>query len=281
MSNIEVKGPFSYSGNKYRIYKSHLCEVMSEFENIHELFLGSGACIYNAQKGGIGIDIDSNVIALHNSLFDEDLISKIKNTYNIYFPNGRDKDSYMNLRKDFNESYVKNGTNSDNVHMLHLLIQLSFNSLLRFSKNGYNVPFGMKEIDIDRITQHQNVIKLKKFKFLCGDYNNFDLNSVDKEKDLIYLDPPYIASKFQYAGWNKEHELELLKYIDNLNNLGYKFILSNTFKHRNVINQDLINWSSKYNIKHIDMSYNSWSAAVKSVKNEKNTDEVIISNFIF
>jgi DNA adenine methylase Dam len=281
LNNIEIKGPFSYSGNKYRIYKAYLSEVMSKFENTHELFLGSGACIYNSKIGGIGIDIDANVIALHNSLHDDKLLSKIKDTYNLYFPNGRDKDAYMNLRKDFNKLFVKNGTNSTNVHMLHLLIQLSFNSLLRFSKNGYNVPFGMKEIDINRIESHQKVIKSRNIKFINGSYSSINLDEVDKEKDLIYLDPPYIASKFQYGGWNKEDEISLLNYIDTLNEDGYKFILSNTFKHRNVINQDLINWSSKYNVKYINMSYNSWSAAVKSVKNEKETNEVIISNFIF
>lgn len=49
LNNMEIKGPFSYSGNKYRIYKSHLSEVMYKFENIHEPFLGSGACIYNSK----------------------------------------------------------------------------------------------------------------------------------------------------------------------------------------------------------------------------------------
>ena len=90
-----------------------------------------------------------------------------------------------------------------------------------------------------------------------------------------------IFNKISLLGLSHNKSISLLNYIDTLNENGYKFILSNTFKHRNVINQDLINWSSKYNVKYINMSYNSWSAAVKSVKNEKETNEVIISNFIF
>ena len=276
---MEIKGPFSYSGNKYRIWKKHFKESFSNYSKIHEPFLGSGVCLYNSNNGGIGIDMDENVIQLHKSLFNDDLVYNIERTYNEYFPNGRDKECYLKLRSDFNESWKQNGTCSDNTHMLHLLIQLSFNSLLRFSKNGFNVPFGMKQVDFDRILNHQRIVKEKEFEFINGSYDSLDLSKVDKETDLIYFDPPYIASKFQYGGWEKEDELELLDYIDNLNKDGYSFLLSNTFSHRGVVNEDLINWSDKYNVKSINMSYNSWSAAVKSVSNEKNTLEVIVSNF--
>ena len=281
MKEVEIKGPFSYSGNKYKIWKKYLYDCFSKFNKIHEPFLGSGTCLYNSNNGGIGIDIDNNVIKLHNSLKNEKLLEIIKNTYSSYFPNGRNEICYYNLRKDFNSSFVLNGTTNDNVHMLHILLQLSFNSLLRFSKNGYNVPFGKKEVDFDRIKNHQNVVNTKDFLFICGNYYDLDLSKVDKESDLIYLDPPYLASKFQYGGWNKEEESKLLEYLDNLDFNGYKFVLSNTFLHRGVSNQNLIDWSSKYNVKNITMSYNSWTAAVVSVKTETNTQEVIVSNFIF
>jgi DNA adenine methylase Dam len=277
MNNI--KGLFSYSGNKFRIYKSVLSNIMSEFKKIHEPFLGSGVCLYNSKDGGIGIDNDKNIIALHNSLFDENLIYKIKSTYDFYFKFGRNSESYYKLRDDFNESYRLVGTDVTNVHMLHLLVQLSFNSLLRFSKNGYNVPFGRKEADIKRIEVHQNIAFSKNIKFINGSYKDLELNSVDKKEDLIYLDPPYIASKFRYNGWNKKDELDLLNYLDELNSKGYKFLLSNTFKHRSEVNEDLIEWSKKYNIKNVKMTYNSWSASVSSVKYEDNTKEVIIYNF--
>ena len=278
---IEIKGPFSYSGNKYKIWKVHLSEVFSKYSKIHEPFLGSGACLYNSNNGGIGVDIDKNVIKLHNSLKNDNLLELIKSTYSLYFPEGRDEVKYYKLRSDFNTSFVLKGTTNDNVHMLHILIQLSFNSLLRFSKNGYNVPFGKKEVDFDRIKNHQDVVNSKDFSFICGNYFDLDLSKVDKDRDLIYLDPPYLASKFQYGGWNKDEEGKLLIYLDKLNSDGYKFVLSNTFLHRGVLNQNLIDWSSKYNVKNITVSYNSWTAAVASVKTETDTQEVIISNFIF
>ena len=278
--NIEIKGPFSYSGNKYRIWKSTLSKIMSNYEHIHEPFLGSGACIYNSNKGGIGLDIDNNVVMLHLSLYDTDLLNRIKNAYNQYFPNGRNSTQYSKLRSDFNKDFVINKTTINNVHLLHLLIQLSFNSLLRFSKNGYNVPFGKKEVDFNRIQNHQSVVISKNLEFINGKYSDLDLNKVNKSTDLIYFDPPYIASKYLYGGWNEKDEKELLSYIDMLNDDGYKFLLSNTFGHRGVVNEYLIEWSKKYNNKPIKMSYNAWAAAVESVAYESDTSEVIISNII-
>lgn len=278
MIDIKIKGPFSYSGNKYRIWNKHLKETFDKFSKIHEPFLGSGTCLYNSNNGGIGIDIDNNVTELHKSMGDDTLLDNIKSVYSEYFPNGRNKESYLRLRSEFNKSWVKDGTNSNNVHILHLLVQLSFNSLLRFSKNGYNVPFGMKEIDLDRIKNHQKIYKEKHIDIIYGNYYDLDLEMVDKERDLIYFDPPYIASKYQYGGWNSENEIELLRYIDKLSQMGYKFVLSNTTLHRGVTNKPLIEWGDKYNVKSLNMSYNSW-AVVKGVKNEKDTLEVIISNF--
>ena len=276
---MEIKGPFSYSGNKYKIMKAHLYDVISKYDKIHEPFLGSGVCLYNSNKGGIGIDADVNVIALHNSLKLEGLADSVNDCFLEYFPNGRNEEAYLKLRKDFNEDWKNNGTTNENAHMLHLLIQLSFNSLLRFSRNGYNVPFGRKEADIERIRKHQEISKNIDMSFINGTYSDLPLENVNKENDIIYLDPPYLASKFTYGGWNEPDEIKLLDWIDQLNEMGYKFILSNTLSHRGVKNQRLVEWCEKYIVKYIDKKYNAWAAAVGSVSYENETSEVIVSNF--
>lgn len=275
-----IKGPFSYSGNKYRIWNKYLKNVMKHYEKIHEPFVGSGVCMYNSNLGGNSIDIDLNVVALHNALKDPNLVSKIEECYNSYFLGTSNmKQSFLKLRNDFNELYlINNYTDSSNVHMLYVLIQLSFNSLLRFGPNGYNVPYGEKLFDLDRIKLHSNISLKKSIYVEHGTYRDLDLSKINKQNDLIYFDPPYIASKFQYGGWNKENELDLLNYIDELNELGYFFILSNTFSHRGVDNNELINWSKTYNTRLIEMTYNAWSARVSGVQKEENTVEVLITN---
>ena len=53
---MEIKGPFSYSGNKYKIYKAHLKPIFDEFDQVIEPFAGSAPLLYNAKGGGIGSD---------------------------------------------------------------------------------------------------------------------------------------------------------------------------------------------------------------------------------
>ena len=277
MNNVEIKGPFSYSGNKFRIYKKYLKDMMVGFERIHEPFVGSGVCVYNSKMGGTGIDIDSNVVALHNSLHDKLLISRIQESFSKFFPNGRTKEGYLKLREDFNKSFLENGTCKSNVHQLHILIQLGFNSLLRFGSKGFNTPFGKKDIDFDRIKLHMRLAQEKNVRISKGIYSDLDLLSMN-DKDLVYLDPPYVASNFQYGGWNKSNEIELLAYISKIDEMGIKFILSNTFYHRGKENLELKSWAENFDTLHIEMSYNSWSASVSSVEREDNTDEVIITN---
>jgi DNA adenine methylase Dam len=273
------KGPFSFSGNKTRIWKSHLCDIMINFDRVHEPFIGSGVCVYNSKSGGECIDKDPNVVMLHNALSIPNFDVKVENTYNNYFKNDQTKEKYDKLREEFNIDYIKNGLNFENVDMLYILIQLSFNSLLRFSRNGFNVPYGEKNFDLDRIKKHMSIFSEKEINVSLGDYYDLDLNKINPEVDLVYLDPPYLASKYLYGGWSKENETELLNWIDYINKNGFKFLLSNTFSHRGIENKELMEWSSNYKVKYIDMTYNAWSSRVESVKKEDKTIEVLISNF--
>ena len=65
---MEIKGPFSYSGNKYKIYKAHLKPIFDEFDQVIEPFAGSAPILYNANGGGIGSDTNKAVVFMHNSL---------------------------------------------------------------------------------------------------------------------------------------------------------------------------------------------------------------------
>jgi len=273
-----IKGPFSYSGNKTRIYNAYLKPVLRKFNRVHEPFVGSGVCLYNSLNGGMATDLDPAVVALHNALADETLPDKMLSCYNEYFATGHTSENYLALRSVFNKDWKVNGFTSENIHQLYVLSQIAFNSLIRFSGSGFNVPFGEKPLDVERIRLHCKLFKEKDIQVILSHYNTIDLSSVDKLNDIIYLDPPYIASKFQYGGWTKDDELELLDFIRRLGVQGYKFILSNTFSHKGQVNNDLIEWSKNYNAYVIDMSYNAWAARVSSVEREDETIEVLITN---
>lgn len=275
-----IKGPFSYSGNKYKIFDKHLRQVVSEFDNVIELFAGSAPLVYNSKITGLAVDIEQSVIFLHQTLSDDSIVRKIRETYQEFFPNGRNAEGYYRLREYFNSIFLVEGFTKKISPHFHLLIQLSFNSLLRFGPNGYNVPFGRKNVDFERIEKHSELYRTKKLEFINGSYSNVDITKFDKEKTLLYFDPPYVASKYHYGGWNTENEIELLEYVDTKSTEGWKFILSNTFYHRGQSNDILKSWAEKYNVKFIDKKYNSWAASVQGVQNENDTIEVLISNFM-
>lgn len=273
------KGLFSYTGNKFRIWSSNLKTILTPFERIHEPFLGSGVCLYNSARGGVGIDASNDVIEMHKCIFNPNFVSNCVDIANEYYPSGETtKDGFMRLRSDFNNTWKVSGTTQDNAPMLHVLVQSSFNSLLRFGPNGFNTPFGYKKLDFDRLADHVTLTETKEFSFFVGNYSSLNLSQIDKENDVIYLDPPYLASKYTYGGWNIENEVQLLEYIDRLDSLGYKFVLSNTFVHNGLTNSELIEWSKKYSVIDVSMRYFAWSAIVASAKTSKATREVIITN---
>ena len=75
-------------------------------------------------------------------------------------------------------------------------------------------------------------------------FNIEDLNS----NDFVYCDPPYFNSVAAYneqGGWTEEHERALLANLDELNQRGIRFALSNNLKYDNPL---LDEWKNKYNV---------------------------------
>lgn len=102
--------------------------------------------------------------------------------------------------------------------------------------------------------------------------------------DLVYCDPPYLITTGSYndgkrgfKDWTIKEELELLSLLDGLDEHGIYFALSNVFTHKGLTNDNLIEWSKKYNVNYIDKSYANCSYHFKDRATK--TIEVLVTNY--
>ena len=107
-----------------------------------------------------------------------------------------------------------------------------------------------------------------------------------KDIDFIYADPPYLITDAVYnenSGWGEEEEKALLGLLDNVNNKGIKFALSNLLQKKklNIKNEILFNWleenKEKYFVHNIEYHYRSASYNKKNRNGEE--QEVLITNY--
>ena len=98
---------------------------------------------------------------------------------------------------------------------------------------------------------------------------------------MVYCDPPYLITTATYnenGGWTENDERDLLELLDNLNDRGVRFALSNVFESKGKSNDILKEWAKKYTVHYIDANYGSCNYQKKK-KNENDTIEVLITNY--
>ena len=169
--------------------------------------------------------------------------------------------------------------------MLYALIVFGFNNQMRFNDRGeYNLPVGKRDFnDVIRRKLEVFVDKLKAQHPLIQnmDFRKFDIDQLDNQS-LVYLDPPYLISTATYhegGGWTERDESDLLRFMDELNAQGIKFVLSNMLEHKGRKNQLLIDWIEQRNLQvvRVNMDYSNSNYQVEG-KNS-GTVEVLVKNY--
>lgn len=173
-----------------------------------------------------------------------------------YGLNRENKLGYLKLRDYFN-SY------QDPV-ALFTLICYSFNNMTRFNSKGqYNVPFG-KRIFNENIRKNLketiSAIQSKEIIFAFSDYKEA-FNLIDSQLDensFVYCDPPYLITDAAYnSHWDKQEFTKLLILLDQLNERGIKWGLSEVIFHKGKENDVLREWMDKYKVHYINSDYSN------------------------
>ena len=180
--------------------------------------------------------------------------------------------AYLDLRVDYNKTKLP--------ELLYLLLTSSFNNQMRFNKSGgFNMPFGKNRSSFNpkmkaKLEDYTKRSQERDASFSVKSFDEWDFS----EFDLGLFDPPYLNTTATYNesdGWNSGLDGRLLSKIDDAAEKGFKFVYFNQIESKCVINENLKEWSKKYNVKILKDTTKSCSYNRKSGK----TVEIMIWNY--
>ena len=278
----------NYTGGKYKLLPQILPLFPTEINTFVDLFTGGGNIAVNVNANKIiANDFEPHIIDIYKTFQKyeiEELIKTIELAIQRFGLTIENADNFNNFRT-YHNKHIEDGYSFIMPIMLYVLICYSFNHQFRFNSKGeFNMPFGKNRSQWND-TMKKNLInfhKAIKDKNIIFTNNDFGVLKVDKltSNDFVYCDPPYLITCATYNekdGWNETCERKLLGLLDELNSKSVKFALSNVLFSKGKTNDILIEWSKKYNVHHLDYTYQNCNYHTKD--KESKPDEVLITNY--
>lgn len=212
-----------------------------------EPFMGSGVVGFNlAPRNAVFSDINPYIIDFYNCLKRKDITPEIVREYLE-----KEGKKLASTPADKNSYYyeVRDRFNKEHSPLDFLFLQRSnFNGMIRFSKNGYNVPFGRKPNRfrpalitkiVNQVEKVQEKILDNNWTFTCSNWEESIKQATTD--DFIYLDPPYIGRNTDYyTSWDSDDANELANYFNEHTDL--HFALSMWYKNRYRKNDHISIW---------------------------------------
>lgn len=300
-----IKSPLNYVGGKHKLLPQLMPLFPTNIKTFVDLFAGGCNVGINAKSENVICnDIQSEVIDFMNyikSKDHDDFVAEVEEIiakYNLsrsdlygYEYYGVDsskglvsvnKKQFEVLRDDYNKGqfgiFDKNS-------MFYTLVVFSFNNAIRFNESGqYNQSCNKRDFNNNirkSLQGYMEALKNIKINFTNKDFREYDISSLSHD-DFVYCDPPYLISGVAYNqnnhGWSKQDELDLYRTLDELNERGIKFALSNVAKNKGKVNEMLMEWAEQYKIIYLNHSYKNSYFSSKD-KSEGSTSEVLIINY--
>lgn len=175
------------------------------------------------------------------------VISQVESNVKKYGLVKKNREAYLKLRNHYNEE-DKSPVN------LFVLQIYAFQNMIRYnSSQKMNTPVGNNEYSEgikDRIMNF--AVRTPKYELVLGPYNIRHYSTFPKDT-LFYFDPPYFITNAEYndgkrglEGWNANNEVKLLAYLHEIDQAGYKFMLSNVVSHNGKVHHMLLDWVKEH-----------------------------------
>lgn len=240
--------PFvKWAGGKSWIREEIGCLLSEYFSNggasYIEPFVGGGAVLFQILQNYPGIeyavigDINKDLIIAYKVIRDNplELIRLLKSMEKEYLSlnESKRKEYYLTIRDKFNGKELDE---TGNTALFIFLNKTCYNGLYRVNKKGeFNVSFG--KYDTPKICDKETILLdsklLERVVVVRADFER--ILEYAKPYSLFYLDPPYKPvnktsnfTSFSKEGFDDKDQIRLAGFCKRLDNLGHKFILSNS-----------------------------------------------------
>ena len=144
-----------------------------------------------------------------------------------------------------------------------------------FGKNRSSFNPALREKFVAFVNRLQEI----DIQFFSKDFRKLKIGGL-KGSDFVYCDPPYlitVASYNENGGWGEQAERELLSKLDEIDNAGVRFGLSNVLESKGKENTILKEWANRYKVNYLEHTYSNCSYHKKD--KESKDVEVLITNY--
>lgn len=280
-----VKSPMNYIGGKYKILPQLLPLFPKDIDTFVDLFSGGANVGINAvARHYVFNDMNKEVNEIFRTFQKtdiEELVDEIHELISEWGLTKTDKPAYLRFRREYNQhpTPIK----------LYTLSCFSYNYQFRFnSKHEYNNPFGMNRSHFSErmeVNLRQFVSRLQSIDAVFSDdfFEEFPIETIS-ENDFVYLDPPYLITTGSYNDgsrgfhdWGVEQERKLYLLLQELDNRGVRYALSNVIEHKGSTNRLLLDFIKNHDVHvhEIEYSYMNSSHNTKRLGSK----EVVITNY--
>ena len=257
------KSPINYSGSKDKlvpIITKNLPQNVDTFVDVMGGAFNVGANI-SALNKVVYNEINPYIYELVKWIINEDknrIVKKVEERISQFSLTKAGKEAYEKFRQIYN--------NNQNPLDLYILHMYSFQNIIRFNNSHkFNTPIGVAGYSEDIKNRILNFnIKAPNVEILNEDYINIKWDSYP-ENTIFYFDPPYFITNAAYndgkrgmKGWGIEQEKELLSILKHIDDIGYKFMLSNVIEHNEKENTLLKQWVRKNDYRVVQAGVSGW-----------------------
>lgn len=264
------KSPLNYSGSKDTMLPTILRELPHKVDTFVDVMGGAFNVGANVQSTNRVVynEINPFVYSIVEWLLEGSREQKVKDIEDVikkFNLSKRSKDAFNSLRDEYNEN--------PSTLYLYTLHMYAFQNMIRFnSKHKFNTPIGVAGYSDDIRSRVLNFrVKAPECLMLNMDYTKICWDEYPTDT-VFYFDPPYYITNATYndgkrgmKGWGITEEIEMLSILKHIDQLGYKFMLSNVIEHNEKRHELLEAWIKENNYRVIDAGVSGWRYAKKEV----------------